>query len=325
MPFAASTTASPSGFAQRSSIARARAVDVEGDLAAEEVARVEPAEHEVRVGDGRLGAAAAVADRPGIGARALRPDAQQAARVDPGDRAAAGADLDQVDDRRPHRVAGERQAADPGARVAADVVVLRHRRPAVLDQADLGGRAAHVEREDVRSPERRAECGGRDHARGRARLDHEHRPRRAASELKTPPLDCITSSFASIARLGEALLDALQVALDDRADHGVDHGRRGAQVLAELGRHLGRERDRHARQLLGEDRADPLLVLRVDVRVEQADRDRLDAARAGGARPPRGPSRRRAASAPRPRPEPLATPTARSRGTSGGAFSNCVS
>ena len=67
----------PSGFAQRSSIARARALDVEADLAAEEVVGVEPAEHDVGVGHGRLGAAAPVADRPGIGARALRPDAQQ--------------------------------------------------------------------------------------------------------------------------------------------------------------------------------------------------------------------------------------------------------
>ena len=99
---------------------------------------------------------------------------------------------------------------------------------------------------------------------------------RAASELKTPPLDCITSSFACDAGVGEAALDPLQVALDDRADDGVDHGRRGAQVLAELGRDLGRERDGHAGQLLGEDRADPLLVLRVDVGVEQADGDRLD-------------------------------------------------
>ena len=72
-------------------------------------------------------------------------------------------------------------------------------------------------------------------------------------------------------------LDPLEVALDDRPDHGVDDGRGGAEVLAELGRDLGRERDRHARQLLGEDRADAPLVLGVDVGVQQADRDRLDA------------------------------------------------
>ena len=77
-----------------------------------------------------------------------------------------------------------------------------------------------------------------------------------------PPLDCITSSFASHARVGEPALDPLQVALDDRADDRVDHGRRRAQVLTELGRDLRGERDRDSGQLLGEDRADPLLVLR---------------------------------------------------------------
>src|SRR5439155_95910 len=75
------------------------AVDVELDLAAEEVLRVEPAEDDIRVRDGRLDAAAAVTDRAGIRACALRPDPQQPARVDPGDGAAAGADLDEVDDR----------------------------------------------------------------------------------------------------------------------------------------------------------------------------------------------------------------------------------
>ena len=178
MPYAAFVTSRPSGFAHRSSIARARSVDVEAHLAAEEVAGVEPSEHDVRVGDGRLGAAAPVADGAGVGARAARADAQQAARVDPRDRAAARADLDEVDDRRPHRVARERQPADAGSRVAADVVVLRHRRAAALDQADLRGRAAHVEREDVRTAERLAEIRRGDHAGGRARLDHEHRLRR---------------------------------------------------------------------------------------------------------------------------------------------------
>src|SRR5207248_3621554 len=108
----------------------ARAVHVERDLAAEEVVRVETAEDDVGVGHGRLDAAAAIADGPRIGARALRPYPQQPAGVDPGDRAAAGADLDEVDDRRADGVAREREAADARRRVAADLVVLRDRRPA---------------------------------------------------------------------------------------------------------------------------------------------------------------------------------------------------
>ena len=251
-------------------------VDVEADLAAEEVPRVQPAEHEVRVRDRRLGAAAAVADRPRVGARALRPDAQEAARVDPGDRAAAGADLDEVDDGRPYRVAREGHAADPGARMAADVVVLRHRRAAVLDQADLRGRAAHVEGEDVRTAERLPEVRRRDHARGRPRLDHEDRPAAGGVGAEDAAARLHHEQLRLHARVGEPLLDPREVALDDRPDDGVDDGRGGAQVLAELGSDLGRERDGDAGQLLREDGADPLLVSRVDVRVQQADRDRLD-------------------------------------------------
>ena len=52
---------------------------VELHLAAEEALGGEPAEHQVGVGDRRPRAAEAVAGRAGIGAGALRPDAQRAA------------------------------------------------------------------------------------------------------------------------------------------------------------------------------------------------------------------------------------------------------
>jgi hypothetical protein len=253
-----------------------RAVDVEAELAAEEVAGIEPAEHEVGVRHRRLGAAPAVADRAGLGARAPRADAQQAAGVDPRDRAAAGADLDEVDHRRPHRIAREREAADAGGRVAAHEVVLRHRRLPAPDQPDLRGRAAHVEREQVAAADHAAEVRGGDHAGGRARLDHEHRPPPSGRRAEDAAARLHHEQLRLDTGVREPLLDPLEVALDDGPDDGVDHRRRCAQVLAELRRHLGGERDRHAGQLLGEDRADPQLVLRVDVGVQQADRDRLD-------------------------------------------------
>ena len=48
---------------------------VEGHLAAQEERRVEPAQDQVRVGDGRRGAAQAVARRSRPGSRATRADA----------------------------------------------------------------------------------------------------------------------------------------------------------------------------------------------------------------------------------------------------------
>ena len=53
---------------------------------------IEPAEDEVGVGDRRLGTAAPIADRTGIGARALRPDLDQCGCIDARDRAAARSD-----------------------------------------------------------------------------------------------------------------------------------------------------------------------------------------------------------------------------------------
>ena len=48
-------------------------------------------------------------------------------------------------------------------------------RLAALDQAGLGGGAAHVEGHQPVEPEPLGEIGGRQRARGRARFDHPHR------------------------------------------------------------------------------------------------------------------------------------------------------
>ena len=139
-----------SGVGDASRRCRARAPSASSVISPpRKLSRIEPAEHDVGVGDGRLGAAAAVADRAGIGAGALRPDLERADLVDPGDAAAAGADLDHVDHRQHHRMA---------AGVAADVIARRHRRLAVADQARLGGGAAHVERDHVGEAERLADA-----------------------------------------------------------------------------------------------------------------------------------------------------------------------
>ena len=128
--------------------------------------RIEPAEHDIGVGDGRFGAAAAIADRARVGAGALRSDLQRADLVAPGDRAAAGADLDHVDHRHHDRMA---------AGIAADIIARRHGRLAVADQACLGGGAAHVERDDVAVAELLADLRRGDDAADRAGFHHRHR------------------------------------------------------------------------------------------------------------------------------------------------------
>ena len=110
---------------------------IERQFAARQPFFGQAAEREVGVGHRGLRAAAAVASRPGIGAGAARADLHQPVPVEPGDRAAPGADGVDIHHRLAHREAGDLPVeADPGVVVA--------------DQRDVGARAAHVEGDDVR-------------------------------------------------------------------------------------------------------------------------------------------------------------------------------
>ena len=147
---------------------------VDRQVAAEQRLPVEIAQHDVGVADGGLGAAAAIADRARLRTGALRADLQRAAGIDPGDAAAAGADLGEVDDGHADRVAGAVQPAVDVA-VAAHLVFGRHSHLAAGDQAGLRRRAAHVERDQVGPAELPADQRGGDDAGRRAGLDRHRR------------------------------------------------------------------------------------------------------------------------------------------------------
>ena len=132
-------------------------------------------EHDVGVGDGRALVAEAVAGGAGNGAGQLRPHAQQSALVDAGKRAAAGADLGDVDGGDLEHVAAGLDEAARGGDAVAELVFRRHAGPAVLDDDGLGRGAAHVEDDEIAflAGSTQARCA--DHAAGRARCHHEHR------------------------------------------------------------------------------------------------------------------------------------------------------
>ena len=190
MPKAASSTLTPSGPAMRRSIASRAAADVEAHAAAEEGGRVEVAEHEVGVGHRRLAAAEAVAGRAGIGARRVGADGDESERVDPGDRAAAGADLDHVDHGDAHRQA--RAALQPVH--AVDLELLRDQRLAALDHAELGRRAAHVERDQIADRAGRAERRRRERAARGPGLEQAHGEARAIAGTAMPPFESMMCS-----------------------------------------------------------------------------------------------------------------------------------
>ena len=71
----------------------ARLLGIELQVAADQMRGVEVAEDQAGVGDGRVLAAAVVAHRAGLGARALGPHPQRAGGIDPDLGAAAGPHL----------------------------------------------------------------------------------------------------------------------------------------------------------------------------------------------------------------------------------------
>ena len=89
--------------------------EIEPHLAAEETIGAEPAQHEVGVGNGRLGAAPAIAGRSRLRRRRFAVRRAARRRADARDAAAAGADFLNVDhrdlDRQPAVISADERAA----------------------------------------------------------------------------------------------------------------------------------------------------------------------------------------------------------------------
>ena len=116
------------------------------------------AEHEVGVGDRRLGAAELVGDRAGVGARGARPDLQPAAErlVERRDRPAAGADRQRLQHRRRDHPLVDDRVELVVAHGVAD------------DQPDVERRAADVGGDDVVRAEQLGDVARADQPRDRA-------------------------------------------------------------------------------------------------------------------------------------------------------------
>ena len=129
--------------------------------------RIDRAQHDIGIGHGRMPAAAAVAGGPRLGAGALRADRDPLQRIEPGDRAAARADLDHLDHRHAHRQA--RALEEAGG--AIDLEQPRGMRLVIVDQADLGRGATHVVAESPRLAGAGRDLRSKNRAAGRARFD----------------------------------------------------------------------------------------------------------------------------------------------------------
>ena len=276
-PWAASTGDVPSGIATCSVIAFRAACGVEKDVAADELPGVQVAEHDERVGERRARPASPVAGGAGIGACALRADADDALRVDLDDAAAARSDLRHVDERELDGVAAalDQPAAEvdpaptsyslvragrPSSTSAALAVV-----PPMSSEIRFGRPVSRPSWPHAMTP-----AAGPDSTRCAGF-------RAAIAGGSVPPLDCMISSGASIPASRSLLRERVDVPADGGPEVRVDDGGARALVLADLGEDVGRPRDEDVvGDVLAQDLLDPALVGVVGVRVEQRDRHRLD-------------------------------------------------
>ena len=246
---------------------------VERERAVGESLRIDAAECQVGVGHRSLAAAAPIRGRSRIGARAVRTHGNALHPVDARDRAAARADLDHLD----HRHADGKTAA---FHVPIGPRHLERARPlglTLVDEADLRGRAAHVEGQHALERALARDPGGEQGTAGGPGLDEPHRkPGRDLERGETPARhhEQQRARHAERVQLGA---QPQQIALHHRAHVRIGAGRREPLVLSDLRADLAREAEGDVgRQLRLQYFGGALLVLGPGVGVHEPDRDRPD-------------------------------------------------
>ena len=232
---------------------------IQRHAAAEQAARREAPEHEIRVGDSGLLATTAVTGRTRLRARALRADLHQPVAVEPGDRAAACADRIDVERGDARRIPLDPFVEGRAGRIAAD-------------QRDVRAGAAHVERDDIRNTGEPRHVDRADRAGGGAgeRGADRHMPR---ARNRHQAAGGLVDAECRLRRgLGEAIGEFAEVAVHHRLEIGIEHRGGEPLVLAEFRLHLGRDREVHVRVCGGERVADHCLVRGIEEGEEQAHR-----------------------------------------------------
>ena len=179
-------------------------------------------------------ATAAVAGRARLRARALRADLHQPVAVEPGDRAAAGADRVDVERGEPRRI-----ALDPFVEGRAGGVVAHQR--------DVRAGAAHVERDHVRHAGEPRHVDRADRAGRRPRQRGADRHVARARNRHQPAGRLVDAERGLRRGRADAGREVAEIAVDHRLQIGVEHRGREPLVFAEFRLHLGRDREVHVR------------------------------------------------------------------------------
>jgi hypothetical protein len=152
-----------------------------------------------------------------------------------------------------------------------------HPQPALLREADVGGGAADVERDHVVVARLAPRPDPADDARDGTRHQQVHGPRDRALGCGDAARRGHQVEAGLHVHRRQLLLEPAHVARDARADVRVQADGREALVLAVLRQHLRRDGEKGIGELLADDLGDARLVLRLEEREEEADRDRLHA------------------------------------------------
>ena len=233
---AASGTVRPSGRATADLDGAFGGGDVDDQVAAEQRFPIQIAKHQVGIGYGRLCAPGAIARRARIGPGTVRPDPQRASWIDPGNAAATGADLGQVDHRHADRVAGAVLPA-VGVAGAADFVFRGHRDLAIGDDAGFRRRAAHVEGDHVRQAKLASRQGRRDDAGGGSGFDDGGGHAQRLGDVDDPAAGAHDVQIGQSKR-GRRLLQPIEITRQQRPDISANGSRAGAFEFADFRQHV---------------------------------------------------------------------------------------
>ena len=182
-----------------------------------EIGRIDVPEHDAGVGDRRLIAAPSIARGPGHGARTLRSDAKQAARINPCDRASTGADASHIHGGHRHHV------ADPAA---SEPAVSRVDQIAVAHQAHVKRRPAGIADDGIAAKRLDGRVGLTGYRRHRGTgFQHLHRPGGDFGDVLAPAGGGSDQEFSLETRGAQVVLHFAQVLLHERLERRVDGGR----------------------------------------------------------------------------------------------------
>ena len=246
-------------------LGRGSRVEIEG--ASGEVRRVETAQDEIGIGDRGIGAALAIACRPGFGAGALRAHLDPSQLVDGGDGSPAGTDLHHFHDGNLEGYAASlHEAMGP-----VDLEMAPQKRFAVIEQADLRRRAPHVEADDLVIPHGPRDVTGQNRPSRGARLDEPYRVRPRRRNRDEAAARGHEEERTGESRLLEGVFHVGEVGGHDGLDVGVRHGCRLTLVFPDFGTHIARDGDRHVGQPFGDHGGNAPFMLRIGVGMKQTD------------------------------------------------------